>query len=600
MSKILRRCLSLALVFMLLASLSVSGALNASAEEKTGDGLAAYAMTAYNEGWSYVWGGASYGAVDCSGLIYSYVGGGARVTEDMLYSSPESGNVSDGVPDIPGLGLWQPGHVGVYVGGGMAVDARDEISNVCYQSVSTKSWVMWFKVAGVSYSADAGVANEDQSEKNADPEPAETKTPEKPEPLSLGSTGAEVNKLQERLKELGYFDDNTTEYFGYVTKGALESFQSEAGLSATGVYDEETEAALNAADAPSKPTLTSAQPDDEEQDTTDSVTSDEDETLTAIVTEAQIEEQTGTDEESQNADESFDAEQSVPEEDDTYEKQVFAQFDEYDEEEQSSASGSENDDDSTASVKPVPGITDDFAVVCDIQYILIKLGYYDYDINGIYSDNTAEAVNSFKCDYELSDDSVLDEETIGALYDAYGELIDGASISKQPLNESIAADGAAGEEASDETAPDTESETETKTETETGREQSVTVTLTTDSETGESTVQPIQADADTAKAQSDSDKETKTSVAAQTASTAAQQSNVTYAGSPKTSDNSVVFVQTGVEDYFTATTAVILIIASLAVIFFAGTIHYWNVSMEKRRQRARRATTVSVYRKGSF
>ena len=137
MAKLLRKCLSLTLVVMLVASLCSGATLCASADNKTGAGLAEYAMTAYNEGWIYVWGGASYGAVDCSGLIYSYVGGGARVTEDMLYSSPESGYVSDGVPDIPGLGLWQPGHVGVYVGSGMAVDARDEVSNMCFSAVSS-------------------------------------------------------------------------------------------------------------------------------------------------------------------------------------------------------------------------------------------------------------------------------------------------------------------------------------------------------------------------------------------------------------------------------------------------------------------------------
>ena len=95
MAKLLHKCLSLTLVVMLMASLCLGASFSASANDKTGAGLAEYAMTAYNEGWKYVWGGASYGEVDCSGLIYSYVGGGARVTEDMLYSSPESGYVSD-------------------------------------------------------------------------------------------------------------------------------------------------------------------------------------------------------------------------------------------------------------------------------------------------------------------------------------------------------------------------------------------------------------------------------------------------------------------------------------------------------------------------
>ena len=89
MSKILRRCLSLVLVIMLLASFSLGGTLNASADNKTGDGLAAYAMRAYNEGWAYVWGGASPGAVDCSGLIYSYVEGGESALGVLLDKSGE-------------------------------------------------------------------------------------------------------------------------------------------------------------------------------------------------------------------------------------------------------------------------------------------------------------------------------------------------------------------------------------------------------------------------------------------------------------------------------------------------------------------------------
>ena len=116
----------------------------------TGVGLAEHCMTAYYERWSYVYGGTSYGAVDCSGLIVTYKGvGGCRT--DLLGASSESGLVSNGVPRIHGLGLKQPGHVGVYVGNGMFVDARSESQGICYQSMSRKNWVYWFKVAGVTY-----------------------------------------------------------------------------------------------------------------------------------------------------------------------------------------------------------------------------------------------------------------------------------------------------------------------------------------------------------------------------------------------------------------------------------------------------------------
>ena len=150
MKKVINKILALALVASMAVMMLVGGATMASAETSSGVGLAAHALTAYREGWSYVWGGTSYGAVDCSGLIASYNGVGGMRT-DMLASSSEWGYVSAGVPRIHGLGLHQPGHIRVYIGSGMAVDARDEHSGVVYHNVYSKSWVEWFKVAGVSY-----------------------------------------------------------------------------------------------------------------------------------------------------------------------------------------------------------------------------------------------------------------------------------------------------------------------------------------------------------------------------------------------------------------------------------------------------------------
>lgn len=147
-----KKCLcSLLTLAVLAAAVVLPTAVPAQAASgATGVGFAEHCMTAYYENWSYVYGGSSYGAVDCSGLFVTYKGvGGCRT--DLLGASSEYGLVSNGIPRIHGLGLKQPGHVGVYVGGGMAVDARDESSGICYQSVSSKKWVYWFKVAGVSY-----------------------------------------------------------------------------------------------------------------------------------------------------------------------------------------------------------------------------------------------------------------------------------------------------------------------------------------------------------------------------------------------------------------------------------------------------------------
>ena len=150
MKKVIKKSLAIVLTAVIAACTVMTGTSVAQAESATNVGLSAHCLRAYREGWIYVWGGTTEGYVDCSGLIATYHGvGGVRF--DMLESSSEWGYVSNGVPNIHGLGLHSPGHVGVYIGSGIAVDARDVGINMCCQGVYERPWVEWFKVAGVSY-----------------------------------------------------------------------------------------------------------------------------------------------------------------------------------------------------------------------------------------------------------------------------------------------------------------------------------------------------------------------------------------------------------------------------------------------------------------
>lgn len=61
-----------------------------------------------------------------------------------------------------------------------------------------------------------------------------------PATLKLGSKGADVPDLQYRLKTLGYFSDDLTDYFGTKTLESLTRFQKEHGLEADGIAGEKT------------------------------------------------------------------------------------------------------------------------------------------------------------------------------------------------------------------------------------------------------------------------------------------------------------------------------------------------------------------------
>ena len=277
----LKKILSVAIAIVIIASICVVGSISPHASG-TGAGLAEWALGAYYSGWSYVYGGSTPGAVDCSGLIWSYCGGNRT---DMLGTSTESGYVSSGVPRVHGLGLYQPGHVGVYIGDGMAVDARNEYYGVCYESIANKSWTNWFKFAAISYidngwekfngnyyyyengqylvntsreiggiiyefnstgisdngsyskpKSSSGSSSSSSSDSSSSSSSSSSSTQSKV--LKVGSYGDKVTKLQNRLTELGFYDGVATGYFGEATEASYKKFQEAAGVIVDGIAGE--------------------------------------------------------------------------------------------------------------------------------------------------------------------------------------------------------------------------------------------------------------------------------------------------------------------------------------------------------------------------
>ena len=343
----------------------------------TGAGLAEWALNAYYSGWDYVYGGSTPGTVDCSGLIYSYCGG-ARGGDPQLYTATESGYVSNGIPRVHGLGLHMTDHVGVYIGEGMAVDARNSRADMCYDTVDYMDWTQWFKLAAVdyieegweyfngnyyfyengeyivdtsrtidgetyyfasdgiadhapsdlSYSTSSGSSDsEDTSASESDTEEEETVEI----PLyKNGSEGDEVKKIQERLAELGYYDGEITGNFDDATEAAYIAFQTQAGLMVDGISGSDRDV-LYSEDAPTAP--------EEIEETTVAV--------------------------------------------DEFTYQL----------------GDEND------------------TVASIQQQLYCLGYFDYEVTGYYGDYTAEAVTSFQIANSLEATGIVNEATYTAIFD---------------------------------------------------------------------------------------------------------------------------------------------------------------------------------------
>lgn len=261
MKKMKRKLLLVPVMVAALLVSAVTGLLpvgRAEAAGKTGAGLAAYAQSAYSRGAQYVWGGVGPNGYDCSGLIYAYAGG-AHNSEALLGLCTETGSASS-IPDIPGLLLWRPGHVGVYVGGGMAIDARGTQYGIVYESAAGK-WQKWGKLSMLSYGgsattgggnttgtpvtpispnkpSSAATTNNNTNTNNQTQEPVD-QTPEEPqEPeitdLLIGTQGEAVTRIQTRLSELGYYYEGINDYFDLCLSDAVTAFQEVNGIYVNG------------------------------------------------------------------------------------------------------------------------------------------------------------------------------------------------------------------------------------------------------------------------------------------------------------------------------------------------------------------------------
>jgi peptidoglycan hydrolase-like protein with peptidoglycan-binding domain len=74
--------------------------------------------------------------------------------------------------------------------------------------------------------------------------------------LRLGSRGAEVTSLKNRLQQLGYFKGNINDYFGSYTRDVVIRFQKDKGLTPDGIVGAKTQQAIDKAIAPETSDLT--------------------------------------------------------------------------------------------------------------------------------------------------------------------------------------------------------------------------------------------------------------------------------------------------------------------------------------------------------
>ena len=178
------------------------------AQTKNSADLVIWARQAYENGWGYVYG--TYGNIlteellqdrasvfgeqvtgfedfirenwirrrtaDCVGLIKCYgwynpdsgeivvgTNGMADVTANGMFDAATVKGTIDTIPEVPGLAVWQDGHIGIYIGNGEVIEAMGTEQGVVKTTLPS-GWTHWLEIPYISYPQEEEPTTEESQE----------------------------------------------------------------------------------------------------------------------------------------------------------------------------------------------------------------------------------------------------------------------------------------------------------------------------------------------------------------------------------------------------------------------------------------------------
>lgn len=116
--------------------------------------------------------------IDCIGLIKGYLwgqtpgsgvvgyDGNSDVDADTMYRLASEKGAIWTIPELPGVAVYMPGHIGVYIGNGQTIESTRNESigdGVVQRSLSGRSWTHWLKIPFIEYKEVVVMDNEPSS-----------------------------------------------------------------------------------------------------------------------------------------------------------------------------------------------------------------------------------------------------------------------------------------------------------------------------------------------------------------------------------------------------------------------------------------------------
>ena len=216
---------------------------------------------ALDEGWGYIWGTRGqtwtqasqdratrdmtvrYGqkwvgrrVADCSGMFvwaFRQLGGDIYHGSNTMWKkyTTRKGTLTQKLTIHPGTAVFTVGsdgvrgHVGLYVGNGVCIEAKGTQYGVVTSDLSR--WDEWGELVGVEYDLEADIATMP------------------PRTLRKGSQGLDVERLQQLLNTDPRYPTKVDGIFGGDTESSVRAFQADHGLTADGIVGKQTWAELD-------------------------------------------------------------------------------------------------------------------------------------------------------------------------------------------------------------------------------------------------------------------------------------------------------------------------------------------------------------------
>lgn len=189
---------------------------------------------------------------DCIGLIKGYLWCDSPTDNKPAYNKSQDMSASGmrrkckvkgkiaAMPDVPGLLVFSPGHIGVYVGGGYVVDARGHSAGVVKKPISNHKWEEWGVCPLITY--DRAIESGSTATEKENSTGGSGKVNITFNVLQKGSKGRQVKALQQLLMANGcdlpqYGADGS---YGNETVAAVKKYQAANNLTVDGSAGKQT------------------------------------------------------------------------------------------------------------------------------------------------------------------------------------------------------------------------------------------------------------------------------------------------------------------------------------------------------------------------